>query len=62
MVIGSPCSVAGDLERLPGCDPGAITSKAVVRLMTKSIVVRHVKDKIHANSVHPGIMPLMRSS
>src|SRR6185312_9326046 len=37
-------------------------SKAAVRLMTKSIAVQHAKDKIRANSVHPGIMPPMRTS
>jgi hypothetical protein len=37
-------------------------SKAAVRLMTKSVVVQHAKDKIRANSVHPGIMPPMRTS
>jgi NAD(P)-dependent dehydrogenase (short-subunit alcohol dehydrogenase family) len=25
--------------------------------MTKSVAVQHAKDKIRANSVHPGIMP-----
>jgi hypothetical protein len=37
-------------------------SKAAVRLMTKSVAVQHAKDKIRANSVHPGVMPPMRSS
>jgi 3(or 17)beta-hydroxysteroid dehydrogenase len=37
-------------------------SKAAVRLMTKSVAVQHAKDKIRANSVHPGIMPPMRTS
>jgi NAD(P)-dependent dehydrogenase (short-subunit alcohol dehydrogenase family) len=32
-------------------------SKAAVRLMTKSVAVQHAKDKIRANSVHPGVMP-----
>src|SRR5271165_6271640 len=32
-------------------------SKAAVRLMTKSVAVQHAKDRIRANSVHPGIMP-----
>ena len=35
-------------------------SKAAVRLMTKSTAVQHAKDKIRANSVHPGVMPPMR--
>ena len=37
-------------------------SKAAVRLMTKSVAVQHGKDKIRANSVHPGVMPPMRTS
>src|ERR1700737_2176426 len=38
------------------------TPKAAVRLMTKLVAVQHAKDKIRANSVHPGIMPPMRTS
>src|SRR5262249_6389593 len=37
-------------------------SKAAVRLMTKWVAVQHGKDNIRANSVHPGIMPRMRTS
>src|SRR5207247_77195 len=37
-------------------------SKAAARLMTKSVAVQHAKDKIRANSVHPGVMPPMRTS
>lgn len=37
-------------------------SKAAVRLMTKSTAVQHARDKIRANSVHPGMMPPMRTS
>ena len=37
-------------------------SKAAVRLMTKSVGVQHATDGIRANSVHPGIMPAMRTS
>ncbi|MEJ0015612.1 MAG: glucose 1-dehydrogenase [Acetobacteraceae bacterium] len=37
-------------------------SKAAVRLMTKSVAVQHAKDGIRCNSVHPGIMPAMRTS
>ena len=37
-------------------------SKAAVRLMTKSVAVLHAKDKIRANSVHPGIVQPMRTS
>jgi NAD(P)-dependent dehydrogenase (short-subunit alcohol dehydrogenase family) len=37
-------------------------SKAAVRLMTKSTAVQHARDNIRANSVHPGVMPPMRTS
>jgi NAD(P)-dependent dehydrogenase (short-subunit alcohol dehydrogenase family) len=37
-------------------------SKAAVRLMTKSAAVQYAKDGIRVNSVHPGIMPPMRTS
>lgn len=37
-------------------------SKAAVRLMTKSTAVQHAKDRIRCNSVHPGLMPAMRTS
>ena len=37
-------------------------SKAAVRLMPKSVAVQHAKDEIRANSVHPGVMPPMRTS
>ena len=37
-------------------------SKGAVRLLTKSAAVQHAKDGIRVNSVHPGIMPPMRTS
>ncbi len=37
-------------------------SKGAVRLMTKSVAVQYAKDGIRVNSVHPGIMPPMRTS
>ncbi len=37
-------------------------SKAAVHLMTKSAAVQFAKDGIRVNSVHPGLMPAMRSS
>jgi len=37
-------------------------SKAAVRLMTKSAAVQFARDGIRVNSVHPGIMPPMRTS
>lgn len=37
-------------------------SKGAVRLMTKSAAVQFAKDGIRVNSVHPGLMPAMRTS
>jgi NAD(P)-dependent dehydrogenase (short-subunit alcohol dehydrogenase family) len=37
-------------------------SKGAVRIMTKSAAVQHAKDGIRVNSVHPGVMPPMRTS
>ena len=37
-------------------------SKGAVRIMTKSAAVQFAKDGVRVNSVHPGIMPPMRTS
>ncbi|HET6184475.1 MAG TPA: glucose 1-dehydrogenase [Acetobacteraceae bacterium] len=37
-------------------------SKGAVRVMTKSAAVQFGRDKIRVNSVHPGLMPPMRTS
>ncbi|MEO8628611.1 MAG: SDR family oxidoreductase [Betaproteobacteria bacterium] len=36
-------------------------AKAAIRVMTKSAAVQYAKDGIRVNSVHPGMMPPMRS-
>ncbi len=41
---------------------GYNASKGAVRAMTKSAAVQFAKDGIRVNSVHPGIMPPMRTS
>ena len=42
--------------------PAYNASKGSVRLLTKATAVRHGKEGIRANSVHPGYMPPMASS
>jgi NAD(P)-dependent dehydrogenase (short-subunit alcohol dehydrogenase family) len=41
---------------------GYNASKGAVRMMTKAAAVQFAKDGIRVNSVHPGLMPPMRSS
>lgn len=41
---------------------GYNASKAAVHLMTKSAAVQFAQDGIRVNSVHPGLMPPMRTS
>ena len=41
---------------------GYNASKGAVRIMTKSAAVQYAKDGIRVNSVHPGVMPPMRTS
>jgi NAD(P)-dependent dehydrogenase (short-subunit alcohol dehydrogenase family) len=41
---------------------GYNASKGAVRLMTKSAAAQHGRDNIRVNSVHPGLMPPMRTS
>jgi len=37
-------------------------AKAAIRMMTKSAAVQYAKEGIRVNSVHPGLMPPMRTS
>ncbi|MGH7043699.1 MAG: glucose 1-dehydrogenase [Acetobacteraceae bacterium] len=41
---------------------GYNASKGAVRIMTKSAAVQFGKDNIRVNSIHPGLMPPMRTS
>ena len=41
---------------------GYNASKGAVRIVTKSAAVQYARDGIRVNSVHPGVMPPMRSS
>lgn len=41
---------------------GYNASKAAVRVMTKSAAVQYARDGIRVNSVHPGVLPPMRTS
>ena len=41
---------------------GYNASKGAVRLITKAAAAQHGRDRIRVNSVHPGLMPPMRTS
>jgi NAD(P)-dependent dehydrogenase (short-subunit alcohol dehydrogenase family) len=45
-----------------GVHIGYNASKGAVRTLTKATAVQHGADNIRVNSVHPGLMPPMRSS
>ena len=45
-----------------GLHVGYNASKGAVRTLTKAAAVQHGRDNIRVNSVHPGLMPPMRSS
>jgi NAD(P)-dependent dehydrogenase (short-subunit alcohol dehydrogenase family) len=45
-----------------GIHVGYNASKGAVRTLTKAAAVQHGRDNIRVNSVHPGLMPPMRSS
>ena len=46
----------------PQVHMGYNASKGAVRIVTKSAAVQYAQDGIRVNSVHPGMMPPMRSS
>lgn len=54
-------SVAGNVGQTT-IHHGYNASKGAVRSITKSAAVRHARQGIRANSVHPGLMPPMRTS
>jgi NAD(P)-dependent dehydrogenase (short-subunit alcohol dehydrogenase family) len=45
-----------------GVHMGYNASKGAVRIMSKTAAVQHARDNIRVNSVHPGLMPPMRTS
>ena len=45
-----------------GIHVGYNASKGAIRTLTKAAAVQHGADNIRVNSVHPGLMPPMRSS
>jgi NAD(P)-dependent dehydrogenase (short-subunit alcohol dehydrogenase family) len=45
-----------------GLHVGYNASKGAVRTLTKAAAVQHGRDNIRINSVHPGLMPPMRTS
>jgi NAD(P)-dependent dehydrogenase (short-subunit alcohol dehydrogenase family) len=54
-------SVSGFVAQL-GLHMGYNASKGAVRLMTKSAAVQYARKGIRVNSLHPGVLPAMRTS
>ena len=54
-------SVSGFVAQL-GLHMAYNASKGAVRLMTKSAAVQYARKGIRVNSVHPGVLPAMRTS
>jgi NAD(P)-dependent dehydrogenase (short-subunit alcohol dehydrogenase family) len=54
-------SVSGIVGQ-PNVHMGYNASKGAVRIMSKSAAVQFAKDGVRVNSVHPGLMPPMRTS
>jgi len=49
--ISSAHAIIGDVGH-----PAYFASKAAVRLLTKATAIQHARDKIRANSIHPGFV------
>jgi NAD(P)-dependent dehydrogenase (short-subunit alcohol dehydrogenase family) len=60
-VIVNISSVSGFVGQI-GIHMAYNASKGAVRLMTKSAAVQYARSGIRVNSVHPGVLPAMRSS
>ena len=54
-------SISGFIGQLP-VHMGYNAAKGAIRIMSKSAAVQYAKDGIRVNSVHPGVMPPMRTS
>ena len=54
-------SISGFIGQ-PFVHMGYNAAKGAIRLLTKSAAVQYAKDGIRVNSVHPGVMPPMRTS
>jgi 3(or 17)beta-hydroxysteroid dehydrogenase len=54
-------SISGFIGQ-PFVHMGYNAAKGAIRLLTKSAAVQYGKDRIRVNSVHPGLMPPMRTS
>ncbi len=67
-MVGNGCGTIVNISSISGVvgqnvvHPGYNASKGAVRLLTKSAAVHHAGDGIRVNSVHPGLMPPMRTS
>jgi len=54
-------SISGTVGQ-DGIHVGYNASKGAVRTLTKATAVQHGRDNIRCNSIHPGLMPPMRTS
>src|SRR5688500_3256948 len=61
LAIGNISSVSGFVGQ-KGIHMAYNASKGAVRLMTKAAAVQYARRGIRVNSVHPGVLPAMRTS